>query len=311
MLLSPSLLCWALILAVKGLLGHSMGYSVSFSPGRTVYFLVSAPLRTVYPNGLVQFYRSPFGIGGSLFLLLGLCGLGASDRRIRGALVLFFVCQVPYALLGAPESRYFYVGSLFFYPALVLAATRIPGRASFLIIAAALVALNGFWAVNRALLWKGAFREAQSVKAAIEGRMGTPRDTKVVVNLPDSYGPQDLMWRPFVWRDGLSDFRARIIRVNTPHVPFTWREARIPVMTRDEICGAYSAFDILEVTYASSESWRRFQVVDVQRAQRRSPRIRREDDGREEAATTRIAPWEGSGLAPGGLPFRCVPASTQ
>jgi len=176
---------------------------------------------------------------------------------------MFFVCQIPYVLFGAPESRYFYLACPFLYLSLVLSASHLPGRKIRLAVVLALVAMNAVWAVDRAALWKGAYREAQRVKTAIEARMQHRSGLIVVVNLPDRYGPDNLMWKPYVWRNGLIAFHGEIIRVNTPGVPFTWDAADILVMARSDIRKAYPGHKLIEVTYAEPYDWRHFAIHDI------------------------------------------------
>ena len=129
-----------------------------------------------------------------------------------------------------------------------------------------LVVMNAVWAVDRAALWKGAYREAQRVKAAIEAEMQNLPGPTVVVNLPDRYGPADMMWRPYVWRNGLIAFNGEITRVNTPGVPFTWDVSDTPVMERSDIRKRYPGYKLIEVTYAEPHDWRHFAVHDLTEA---------------------------------------------
>ncbi len=85
----------------------------------------------------------------------------------------------------------------------------------------------------------------------------------VVVNLPDLYGPENLIWRPYVWRNGLTAFNGEIIRVNTPCVPFTWDVSGVPVMARSDIRKQYPDHKLIEVTYAEPQDWRHFAVHGI------------------------------------------------
>jgi hypothetical protein len=262
-LLWPSFGCWLLVLVLKASLGQSLGYSVSFSPVRSAYFFLTAPLRCMYPNGPTPFYKSPLGLSVSLCMFLILVVTSRMSRKICAATAMFFVCQIPYALFGAPESRYFYLACPFLYTSLVLSTSYLPGRKIRLAVVFALVVMNAVWAVDRAALWKGAYREAQRVKTAIEAQMQHLPDPTVVVNLPDRYGPKDLMWRPYVWRNGLSAFNGEIIRVNTPGVPFVWDASGIPVMARLDIHKKYPGYKLIEVTYVEPHDWRHFAIHDL------------------------------------------------
>ncbi len=261
-LLLPMFACWAAVPIVKRSLGIALGYGVTLDPVRSAYFVLTAPLRTVYPWGEAALFKSPAGLAAAALVVL-LFVLGSrADRRIGWAFALFLLCQGPYAMLGAPESRYFYLGTAFFACAAAIGWARLPDRRLRLALLIALVGLHGVCSVGRALLWKGAYREAIHVKDAIEALAAGERERElVVVNLPDRYGPPGLVWRPYVWRRGLSAFHARIVRVNTPGCPFTWAESGIPMMPRERIAPEYRGRRICEVTYAQPDRWQAFAVV--------------------------------------------------
>lgn len=262
-LLWPSFGCWSLVLAAKvAFLGQPLGYSVSFSLARSAYFLVTAPLRCIYPNGSTLFYKSALGLSVSLCMLALLMVGSLRDRRIGAACAMFLLCQIPYAFLGAPESRYFYVACPFLYTSIALSMSYVPGHRTRLAMALALVTMSTVWGVHRAALWRGAYREAQRIKTEIELRTQDQPAPTVVVNLPDRYGPENLMWRPYVWRNGLSAFKEEIIRVNTPGVPFVWDASGIPVMTRENVFRKYSGHRLIEVKYAEPRVWKHFAVGD-------------------------------------------------
>jgi hypothetical protein len=262
--LLPMVVCWAAVPIVKRSLGIALGYAVSLDLARSAYFLLTAPLRTVYPWGEAALFKSPAGLAAAgLVVLLFVLGSRA-DRRIGWASALFLLCQGPYALLGAPESRYFYLGTAFLACAAVIGLARLPPRImrAHVVLLIALVGLHGLCSVGRALLWKGAYLEAVHVKSAIEAlAAGEPERELVVVNLPDRYGPPGLVWRPYVWRRGLSAIHARIVRVNTPGCPFTWAESGIPAMPRERIASEYRGRRICEVIDAEPGRWRVFAVV--------------------------------------------------
>jgi hypothetical protein len=260
----PMFACWAAVPIVKRSLGIALGYSVSLDLARSAYFLLTAPLRTVYPWGEAALFKSPAGLAAAglvvLFFVLG----SRADRRIGWASALFLLCQGPYALLGAPESRYFYLGTGFLACAAVIGLARLPPKImrSHALLLIALVGVHGLCSVGRALLWKEAYLEAVHVKSALEAlAAGEPERELVVVNLPDRYGPPGLVWRPYVWRRGLSAFHARIVRVNTPGCPFTWAESGIPAMPPERIASEYRGRRICEVIYAEPNRWQAFAVV--------------------------------------------------
>jgi hypothetical protein len=259
---APMIACWAAVPIVKWCAGITLGYHVSIDVVRAGYFLLTAPLRGIYPQGTASLYKSPAGLAAATVAIVLLAASSRSDRRIRWAALLFVLCQVPYALFGAPESRYFYLGIAFLASAVALAVGRIRHKRLRLAALVTLAAINALWAVDRSILWKGAYREAVRVKEAVEAIAAREAEKPlVIVNLPDRYGPADLVWRPYVWRNGLAAIRAPIARVNTPDCPFNWIDSDIPAMAAGQIASKYAGQPICEVIYADPADWRVFAVV--------------------------------------------------
>jgi hypothetical protein len=249
--------------------GYSPGYSnVPLSFFRVGYFLLTSGVRIVFPNGSIHFCRSPWGLAWTLGIVVFLAAWSRFDVRIRLLTVLFFLWQGPYVVFGATESRYFYLGSVFALGAVVLGITQFRRRWLGFGLVFALVVCHAVWSFDRALLWKGDYREAQRIKARLEAlAAGAPDGQLVVVNLPDHYGPPDLLWKPTMWRNGVQAIRAQIHRVNTPDCPFSWVDSGIPTMSREAIAAQYPRQPICEVMWSepvsdsSSGQWQHFVVV--------------------------------------------------
>jgi hypothetical protein len=258
-----ALACWLLVVVLRAALAQRVGYGVSFDPLRSGYFLLTAALRCMYPNGSRAFFRSPVGLSVSVSLVLVLLWLSRSHCRIRGASAIFVLCQVPYVLFSSIQSRYFYVGCAFLYAAIAALVSLIPRRSIRLVVFAGLVLSAGLWAGQRALLWRDAYAEAQRLKAGIEAYARKASAPLVVVNLPYEYGPEGWMWMVPLWRNGMSAFKGEIIRVNTPGAPFTWGVPDIPVMLPEDVRRKFSGHSIVEVRYAQPHDWKRFAIQEL------------------------------------------------
>jgi hypothetical protein len=261
-LLWPMAAGWALmVVLVKLSFGYSPGYAIAFDPVHRAYYLLTAPVRCLYPNGLYAFYHSRVGLGLALAVLVVLALGSWLDLRIRLLAGLFLLCQVPYILLSGPESRYCYLSSAFLFAAVVLPLAGGSVRAWKMGLLVVLVGFHAFWSWQRADLWKTAYREAQAVRMAVDAAApGDSRTPLVVVNLPDSYGPPGLMWRPYMWRNGLTAFGRQIIRVNTPGSPLGWAESGIAQVPREQIRSRYPDSVICEVMFSREDDWRHLEV---------------------------------------------------
>ena len=257
----PAAVAWVGGLAVKFSFGCSAGYHRSFDLVRYAYYFLTSPIRCLYPNGPASFYWSAAGLASTVALAAFLAARSRRDARILLLGGIFLFSQLPYTFLAAPTSRYFYLSAPFFFAAVVLAVAGWKSRAGKIGPLAALLVLHACWAHQRAELYLGAYGQSQAiyrVLAAIPA--GDGRLPLVVVDLPDSYGPPDLMWGPNMWRNGMPAFPREIIRVSTPECPFTWPGCGFPQLSRAAILARYQGHAIYAVHYAAAGDWRRFQV---------------------------------------------------
>ena len=120
-------------------------------------------------------------------------------------------------------------------------------------MAALLAASSLWWAMERSLLWRSAWLQAQMFRERI---LALPEAGSglVIVNLPDSYGPEGLIWRPYVWRNGMPGIGRSFERVNTPGAPFTWEAGPVPVLPRDSIPARYPGAAIYEAVHSRQGS---------------------------------------------------------
>jgi len=129
----------------------------------------------------------------------------------------------------------------------------------------AFIAINAFWAYDRSRLWKGAYEQAQEVKRQIETIPLGMNEKLLIVNLPDHYGPEDMIWPPFMWRHGISVFERTFELVNTIGCPYTYERSGIPFMDRSSIKRSFKGMTIYEVVYEKAGDWKRFKVLPFER----------------------------------------------
>src|SRR5262249_23094155 len=125
--LAPVWIAWLAFIALKKLAGFSAGY-VDFDPVRATYFLATGLTRCLYPNGTSAFFRSPVGLAVSALIMAAVTYFSVRDRRVRVAFALFLLTQLPYALMGAATSRYFYISEPPAFAVFILMSTHIPMR---------------------------------------------------------------------------------------------------------------------------------------------------------------------------------------
>jgi hypothetical protein len=139
--------------------------------------------------------------------------------------------------------------------------SKIPQKAIQVALISAFIAVNSVWAYERSRLWKGAYEQAQEVKRQIETIPLGVNAKLLIVNLPDRYGPEDLVWRPYMWLHGKSVFDRTFQRANTIGCPFIWDGSGIPIMNRSSIKRSYKGMTIYEVVYENAGDWKSFKLV--------------------------------------------------
>lgn len=264
-LLWPCLVTWCLFVWLKGASGYRPGYHMPLDylmiGAKT---LAAAPLTNLLPNANEVFIKSIPGMlsAGSVWAML--CWSAVKNRVVALSVALYLVCLLPVVLFAALQARYTYIATPFLGMAIVGIVSQLrikhlaPALCSLLILA------NAVWATERSQLWVGAYRAVRTLQTAINKIPDVGKDRLVVVNLPDSFGSPNMIWRPFVWRNGLSAFQRKIERVNTPYCPFISKEAPIRTMERNEIAACFPESDIYEVKYLVPEDWRQFHLVPFQ-----------------------------------------------
>ncbi len=233
---TPTLFCWIVIVTFKFLTGYSVGYHIlPPEPITAIKYFLGSPLLGLFPYQPLGFYQSTTGIILGIFLLLLLFFFSIRYLFVRFLVVLFFLCQIPYVIFAAPQSRYFYFPALFLYASLLFVTSKIPKRSLQMALLTAFITISAFWVYDRSRLWKGAYEQAQEVKRQIETIPLGMNEKLLIVNLPDHYGPEDMAWPPFMWRHGISGFGRTFELVNTTGCPYTYERSGIPMMHRSSI----------------------------------------------------------------------------
>jgi len=264
----PLLICWTIGLASKFLFfSYTVGPSLKLftEPIRVSYLLVASPMFGILPQFSWEFYKSLFGLSIAVTIFALLLAPCIRSPKVRLLLVLFFFCQLPYAMFAWPQARYFYLPMAFLYGSLAMILTLIRYRGIRWLLFASLLGFHGIWTVERSNLWKDTYEQALKVKSEIENISDVSAEELIVVNLPESYGPEGMWWRPFVWQNG---FRvvSRKQRVNIPGTPYVRREEEsgingIRMMSRDEIISSFPPGHVYEVVYSKPGDWREFKVI--------------------------------------------------
>lgn len=237
--LLPSLIVIVAISVYKLTLGAALGYNVKANLVRGLGYLGLSPLWVAAPNLPIELYTSWLGITVSAAMWLTGILLAYSRPQLRFPLIGFALCQVPYLLFGAPQSRYFYLASVFWVFSLTLSTTLFKKQPYVNLILLLYLMLTIVWANRRAELWYEAYQAAMDVKSSIESLPPCPQSELVIVNLPDSYGAPNIMWRPYIWRNGLRAIPRTIVRINTHGCLFIWAGSDIPLIERSAITARY------------------------------------------------------------------------
>ncbi|HWL94543.1 MAG TPA: hypothetical protein VNT79_13545 [Phycisphaerae bacterium] len=263
LLLGPTCAMLLSYMIFRGAMGYRLGEPVGLRPDKIIHLLLSAPLRCIFPNSSIEFYRSSLGNLLSMAVWGVMIVPCLHDRNARMLLVVFGLCQVPYIYFGTPESRYFYISSPFLFAVLA----RRPAKRSWCFLWKGMVvvafALAVYCAVERAALWRAAYLQAQSIRnEVIEWIESRRARLCVIVNLPDAYGPANMLWKPYVWRNGFFVEGVKIRRINTTDADFIWRDSAIPILSRKEILETQTRGLILEVRADSEQGSQKFHVQE-------------------------------------------------
>ncbi|MEC7838952.1 MAG: hypothetical protein VX777_02810 [Chlamydiota bacterium] len=218
-LLTLPTLAFLTIVILKKVLGMSLGYYFnSFSHVFGIIFL--SPFVGIAPIFSKAFYSSLIGI--TLALTTFSIFLWASTQSKEGLLLftVFILSQIPQALFGHPQSRYFYFSSFALYATLIIAIPKFPKYA----LATALLTFASI-AYYRIELWKQGSSVAQKMLEDINHAINQHNSKIAIINLPDTYGSESIIWKPFLWRSGRDIFRGMITDKADNHLPTYYIDA--------------------------------------------------------------------------------------
>lgn len=265
-LLFPLFIFWFSILVIKKFNGAHFGYQVN-EPHEFIVNLLVSPFLGLFPQFSKAFYTSPLGVALAIIILATVAWTAWRSRTALFMTVLFFVCQMPPALLGHPQSRYFYLPIFALYFVLLLfldqveAFTRIRKFALFCAFALFLVYFE--WASFRLELWNEANIQAKTIREKISSLPSTEKPI-LIINLPDRYGPDGMIWLPYICRSETSFGKMDFEQVYTPDCPNLYQNRDIPLLSREEIESKYENYAIYELTYANPKSYKEYCLVEWQ-----------------------------------------------
>jgi hypothetical protein len=265
LMLWPSVAVWCMFMVLRTVLNVKSGYHGGLD-GLTLgaKIIAAAPLTNLLPNTTTTLLKSTWGILGMVIIWAVLCWSAMKDRVVALAVALYIVCVIPIMLFGSLQSRYAYIATPFLGLALVQATTRLKRTHLSLILGIIFVVGHTVFAIQRSQLWASAYCAAKGLRTTIDSIHISPKNDLVVVNLPDSFGPPNMIWRPFLWRNGITSFLKNFKRVNTPGCPFVWYGAQIPVVAQDQVASLHPNSEIYVVTSQHPEDWHQFLVKPLE-----------------------------------------------
>lgn len=214
----PLLGMWLALVAFKRAIGQDFGYAVN-APFQMVSNFVTVPLLGMLPQFTKGFYASLPGMAMALVCFAAAVWTAWKNATAAAMLLLLCAWQLPLVLLGYPQSRYFYLLDFSVYVIAVLffkeagrLSRLLPGKCKalsdyfFRILPMGLACAYFFWSSARISWWQGASEQAQQIYEQIEAVSGAEAKPIVVVNMPDRYGPEGMIWLPYLWRCGMAHF---------------------------------------------------------------------------------------------------------
>ncbi len=211
---------WGGIFIARQLFGMTNGYQINgFS--EIIKILLSAPFLGLFPFLPKYFYTSSFGIMAAVVCFTGFVWTAMRNRTILFFFAFFLLSQLPQAVFGHPQSRYFYFPVFALYASIaILFPTRF-AFSKFAIPSFILFMLTGFsyMTFNRILSWQEASQIINRLSGEIQHAMSVHKQI-YLVEFPDSYGSEETIWRPYLWRSGLEIFGKGLIKNKEPEEIF-------------------------------------------------------------------------------------------
>lgn len=242
--LYPLALFWMTVFILKKLFLPLMGYQLnSVKEIATIFF--SSPFVALFPNFSKAFYKEPTGIIAAVLLLIFIAWSCYHSSKSRMLAAILCLCLIPQALFSFPQSRYYY---LFMFPLYTL--LLIPFKRTYLsAFACLLLILNFAWTSERLSLWIEASQKAEQLRQELSIIADSTQQPLVVLNLPDRYGPEQMIWLPYMWRFSKHMLSKDFIRMNTPDCPNLHQHQEVPVLDREAIAASHQNDLIYEIIY--------------------------------------------------------------
>jgi hypothetical protein len=226
---------------------------------------LASPILGLFPQFSKAFYASPYGIGLALIMLISICWIAYRSQIALLMAMIFFTSQIPQIVLGYPQSRYFYfpMFSLYFLFLLFLDEMQERWRIRYFssIIMVILLCLHLTWTHYRIALWTEASRQAQFIREQVVTLAKDEDKPIILVDLPDRYGPEDMIWLPFIWQCGIVIFPFQFERVNTDNCSHLVSKSGYPILNPSEIMARYPEHAVYQVMHKNPGDYREYQVI--------------------------------------------------
>lgn len=261
-MLAPVLVFFILMVAFKKMLVYEFAHSVN-TPMQMIQNIVASPFLGLFPQFTHNFYVSPFGMvmAGLTFAILL---ISCTNRKTLLLFVLFFTLLSPQIVMGYPQSRYFYLPMFALYGVVLLFLDRVAAKSSIPTIASlawvSLLFTHLFWTHQRTVLWKEAYVQAHAIDEELKTIAKKEKNDLLLVNLPDRYGPEGMIWLPFVWRCGYNQFPFTFDRINTPDCHNLHANSGWAIVPREEILDKYPEYAPYEVFFNHADNYRDYEI---------------------------------------------------
>ena len=264
--LGPICLCWVIGAYLRATSDYS--YSWQHNSWDTMLkFALGSPMLGLFPNFDKTFYSSAWGILSGSLLLVFLIWTALKSRIALALLVCYFLSILPWVLGGNPSGRYFYIPMSFIYLILAIGLQKIPYKTLSAFGIVFLISCELYLAYTRASLWKQAYVESQNLKFQVETiALEAAVNPIIIVNMPDSYGPNDLAMRPQMWFCGLNALYPNIKIVKTSDCNYIWKPTAA-YHDRNSIVSKYNQNELYEVVYQTTDNWKSFALVPLEKTE--------------------------------------------
>lgn len=221
-LILPTAAAWIFLLCIKKMGGYSIGYRFN-APLLSAKIFLSSPFLAIFPLGTKTFYNSPLAITSAIVTFIAFTFSAIKDRRATLFFAIFLLCQIPPALFGYSQSRYFYLPSFALFSLLVLFMQQ-----GWHVVSTRWIPLCGFgllligyslFVYARVCLWVEADQIANQIRKQVEEVAYNETAPIIIVDIPYWHGPEGMIWKPHLWRSGRNYFHGKATCVITENHP--------------------------------------------------------------------------------------------